>query len=177
MATISQADNNAKKKKFSQGFSKFVKRWVKAYAGALVVNSTAVPIFASAVTLCLYLPSSLSLPLLPQLGANWSVVVYGFVLTCIVLILFSIPCSYSATPEGGNAYHCSPLKDYQSKLRARLMIREGHQPLTEQEEAGQEKAIQVRTLYNFFSSPLSLVSPRTRFSRASNNGLVNTQLF
>ncbi len=54
----SQADNNAKKKKFSQrdkvrSFSKFVKRWVKAYAGALVVNSTAVPIFASAVTLCL----------------------------------------------------------------------------------------------------------------------------
>jgi hypothetical protein len=91
---------------------------LRAYVGSLLMNSVAIPIFASAVTVCLYLTP---LPVaLPFMNSKWYAPVYGLAATLLLWLIFALLRSRFATASGANMHVYELLMGYHSDLKERL---------------------------------------------------------
>jgi hypothetical protein len=105
---------------------KRLRKWIIAYLGSLMGAVVALPIVASAATVCFYFsPGSgwLSV-LLSKLSTSWNAPLSGIILTVVAAFIFALLRCYFATAEGANRYCYGQLKSRQSQLKARLGIRE-----------------------------------------------------
>jgi len=104
----------------------FIRKSASAYGGSLVGTSVAFPIFALGATVCFYLTPPFPLPLLPQdvvsvlVKSAWYAPVYGFLVTCVALLLFAAFRYRFATARGANMHVYGILKSRHSELTARL---------------------------------------------------------
>ncbi|HYU77130.1 MAG TPA: hypothetical protein VEL31_31050 [Ktedonobacteraceae bacterium] len=90
---------------------------IRAYGGSLVVTSMAIPIFASAATVCLYLTPPFALPFM---SSRWYAPANGLLATVILWLLFAISRSRFATASGANMHVYELLRNRHSDLKARL---------------------------------------------------------
>src|SRR6266699_3791106 len=105
---------------------KGLRKWIIAYYGSLMGAAVALPIVASAATVCFYFsPGSGWLSVLPpHLSKSWNAPLSGIILAVVATFLFALLRCYFATAEGANRYCYGQLKSRQSQLKARLGIRE-----------------------------------------------------
>lgn len=121
MATNQQSPSGGKPDGKWKHTWRVVRFIAKAYGGSLVITSVAFPIVASAATICFYLAPQVAFPLLP-ISSQWYAPVYGFLITCIVWLLFAVLRSRFATASGANMRVYEELKGRFSELEARLEI-------------------------------------------------------
>jgi hypothetical protein len=125
------AENNTKKG-WSLFWSRLGKWWsrlrwkakflAKAYGGSLLITSISFPIFASAVTVGLFLAPHFAIPVLylEHIDPNWYAPIYGFIVSLLSLLFFSALRIHFATAKGANMSVYETLKNRQSELKARL---------------------------------------------------------
>lgn len=96
----------------------------KAYGGSLLLTSIGFPIFASVVTVSFYLAPSITLPILylEHVDPSWYALVYGFLTSCLALLLFAAFRIHFATARGAKMDVYKLLKNCHSELKARLRI-------------------------------------------------------
>lgn len=96
----------------------------KAYGGSLLLTSIGFPIFASGVTVSFYLAPHFTLPVLylEHVNSSWYAPVYGFLTSCLALLLFAAFRLHFATARGANMSVYELLKNRHSALKARLGI-------------------------------------------------------
>lgn len=96
--------------------------WAKAYEGSLFLTSIGFPIFASAVTVSFYLAPHFPIPILglDHVNSSWYAPIYGFLTSCLALLLFAAFRLRLATARGANMNVYELLKNSHSELKARL---------------------------------------------------------
>jgi hypothetical protein len=92
-------------------------RLIRVYAGSLVITSMAIPIFAAAATVCLYIAPMLASPFM---GSRWYAPFYGFLVTIIAWLGFAAARWRFVTATRANLHVYELLRNRQSELKARL---------------------------------------------------------
>jgi len=119
--TVNTTNNSTEKWWFR--LWQYVEFQTKAYGGSLILTSISFPIFASAVTVSLYITQEkITLPVLylEHINSTWYAPVYGFLISFLALLLFAILRTHSAKAKGANMNVYKTLKSRHSDLQACL---------------------------------------------------------